>query len=293
MGRLLVHFHVYYEDQIPWFLEKMENICGCEWDLAVSYSHMEEASRERILSFRPDAMMFQLENLGYDLWPFIHILKSLDISRYDYVMKLHTKAPFKKRMKWRSVPIKGNVWRDRLVDALLESPETFRRLIMRFEQDPSAGLFCQRIFLITAESPFPEDNEALSEEMSRIGLSVEDRHFCAGTMFLSRMAPFSFIVKAPISAEMFSSASVSHGNGSLAHVYERILSFVVSACGLSLIPVDTAEPHRLERFLLWYHYNVSPFFEGIFSLTRDPVTRVKYLTLFWVRIPLDKGKKLE
>ena len=97
---------------------------------------------------------------------------------------------------------------------------------------------------------------------------------------------FGFIVKAPISAEMFSSASVSHGNGSLAHVYERILSFVVSACGLSLIPVDTAEPHCRERFLLWYHYNVSPFFEGIFSLTRDPVTRVKYLTLFWIRIPL-------
>ncbi|MBQ2068723.1 MAG: hypothetical protein II465_01190, partial [Bacteroidales bacterium] len=91
MGRLLVHFHVYYEDQIPWFLEKLGNINGCEWDLYVTYSALGEASRAMILSAFPLARMMELGNIGYDLWPFIKVLKSVDVDSYDYVMKLHTK----------------------------------------------------------------------------------------------------------------------------------------------------------------------------------------------------------
>ena len=45
MSRLLVHLHVYYPEQLPWFVEKLSHINGCEWDLYVTCSREEERIR--------------------------------------------------------------------------------------------------------------------------------------------------------------------------------------------------------------------------------------------------------
>ena len=291
MPRLLVHFHLYYEDQLPFFLDRMGNINGCKWDLYVTYSKITYEARDLILSTFPEAHLMEVENVGFDIWPFVKLLQSVDIGRYDYVLKLHTKCNSAKKTKWRGIRIDGSVWRDRLVDALLENRTVFSRLLERLHKDVRAGLFCHRMFLIPADSPFPEDNEALAEEMSNLCISVTDTRFCAGTIFLARMAPFSLIKDAGLTVERFSSPSVSHGSGTLAHVYERIFSYAVKTAGYRLIPVYTYTPHYWERIQMWFHFNLTSFVEGIFSLTRSGPKQVKYLTLFWIRIPLDKGLK--
>ncbi len=34
--RVLVLLHIYYEEQIDYYLDKLRNIAGCEWDLTVT-----------------------------------------------------------------------------------------------------------------------------------------------------------------------------------------------------------------------------------------------------------------
>lgn len=285
MSRLLVHFHVYYDDQIPFFLGKMGNISGCDWDLYVTYSNLSGEAREIILSAVPGARFLEVENVGYDIWPFVRLLRTIDLDCYDYVLKLHTKSASRIRTKWRGVYLDGDIWRDRLVDALLMDKDRFASLISSFGKDSSAGLFCHRLFLVEPSGPLPEDGPALSAELSRIGLEASDRHFCAGTIFLARMAPFKLIRDADITREMFSSEMASHGCGSLAHVYERILSIAVSASGFRLVPQNT--PPFREIAKIWYR----DILEFIFSLRRDGLTDTKYLTLFGIKIPLSKGRR--
>ena len=287
MPKLLVHFHVFYEEQIPWFLEKLGNINGCQWDLYVTYSSLSDKARELISAAFPAAVFMEVENVGYDVWPFIKLLKTIDIGSYDYVMKLHTKSASSIKTKWRGIYLDGTVWRDRLVDAMLFDRERFAEIIARLGEDSTAGLFCHRMFLVKPSSPFPEDNEALEAELSRIGLEPGDRHFCAGTMFIARISPFSILRSADLTQEMFSSGMASHGNGSLAHVYERIISFAVSSAGYKLIPLDT--PPFREKLILWMKDHISPILEAIFSIRQDR-TETKYLTLLGIKIPLGRKR---
>ena len=67
MGRLLVAFHVYYHDQVPWFIGKMRNINGCEWDLVVTFSEYDETTDRLLREFKPDVRMLHTESAGYDI----------------------------------------------------------------------------------------------------------------------------------------------------------------------------------------------------------------------------------
>ena len=69
--KLLVHFHVYYHDQVDYFIEKMSNINGCDWDLYVTMSEMNPETVGKLRQFKPSAVFIKIENLGYDVWPFI------------------------------------------------------------------------------------------------------------------------------------------------------------------------------------------------------------------------------
>ena len=55
MKRLLVVLHVYYHEQVDWFIDRLSNIAGCEWDLIVTFSEDSLKSRRKFQSFKPDA----------------------------------------------------------------------------------------------------------------------------------------------------------------------------------------------------------------------------------------------
>ena len=103
--RLLVHFHVYYHDQVDYFIEKMSNINGCEWDLYVTMNNLVQETVDKLTVLKPDTHFIEMENVGYDVWPFIDVIKSVDISDYDLVMKLHTKS--RSFLKAHGIRLKG------------------------------------------------------------------------------------------------------------------------------------------------------------------------------------------
>lgn len=284
-NRLLVHFHVYYTDQVPYFLERLSHICGCEWDLYVTYSTEDRAMREAVSAFRPDTVFLQVDNRGYDIWPFISVLRTVDFGRYAYVLKLHTKHPVNDHLS--SVQLSGYKWRNMLVDAILKSPAQFRKALGFLEEDASAGLVCNGLLLRHRRDILPEDNNLLEAELDRMGLQVgKSDPYCAGTMFLARLAPFAALRDAPVDAASYSANPQPRQTGTLAHVQERICTYVVTAAGYRVVGTS-AWPVNYALMRFWMM--LQPAAQFLFKIDREGPEQVKTLTILGFRFRLEKN----
>ena len=230
--RLLVHFHVYYPEQLPYFLKRLRRIHGVDWDLYVTGR---EEAMPAVRRLKPDARFFRVENVGYDIWPFIAVLKAVNLAEYDYILKLHTKNKAPKFIQLNGIYLPGYRWRNLLVTALLGSDKRFSRALEKASQ----GLACQDLLHKRLSRKAPTDNAMLRDEAARIGLVLKGGSFCAGTMFIARAEPFRFLQDAPLDAAHFQSVAGTHLSGTPAHVYERILSLVVTSAGYRITPIVT------------------------------------------------------
>ena len=281
MAKLLVHLHIYYHDQTDYFLSKLANINGCEWDLFVTMPVRDEAVEARLRSFKNDVRIIGVENYGYDVWPFIHIIQQTRLEEYDYVVKLHTKRSVDKA-KANKITMCGYRWRDEMVDALLSSRRHFAKLLEMFDRDESVGIACSLLTL--QKTSQYQDGSRLSNELARLGITPKDLRFCAGTMFMARASIYRELQRDDITAEIFADSLPQSGTDlSMAHTYERILSLLPSAMGYRIAPVCE---DRLCRTYINTSTAVQPLFSWIFSLAREGDDYTKYLRLFGMKFKL-------
>lgn len=284
MARLITILHIYYHDQTAYLIGKLGNINGCEWDLIVTYSEYNAETCDRILKFKPDTVFEQVENVGYDVWPFIKVLREHDLSGYDYVLKLHTKSPCRKGERLNGMRLREYEWRDLLVDSILKSPAHFRKCLRILDNDPSVGLVCSYELYKGLSHGLPEDQSRLRCEADRVGLDVSNGHFCAGTMFLARLSALGRIKRIKLDDDMWGRHMKSHSRGSLAHVYERLLGIMIKDAGYRVKCVMT---YPLRTFAVFMHNLFSPVLQFIFSINGDEFGR-KYILLFGMKLYLGK-----
>lgn len=284
MSKLLTVLHVFYHDQVDYFIDKLSNINGIEWDLVVTYSQFSAETEAKLKIFKPDVKMLQVGNAGYDVWPFIQVIQNIDFDEYEYVLKLHTKGPSKQRLN--GVNFKEWLWRDLLVKALLKSRSRFAACIRLLETQSDIGMLCSYELYKDMDGVLPEECEMLQNEAERISLEVTDEYFCAGTIFLARLDAFRKLKEIEFSEESWGNLNKSHGNGTLAHVYERILCLLVADEGYR---IETIIGSKKVSGKVFYKRKISPVFKSIFNLDRDPKTLDKYLTLLGLKVRLSQG----
>lgn len=213
--KLLCHLHLYYSNQLDYFLEKLKNINGVDYDLFVTMPKYNKEVEDKILAFKSNSKILTGENRGYDVWPFIKIIKNVDLEKYDYVLKLHTKNHDRK----------GKFsWRNKAVDALIKDKRRFKNNIKRLKRK-DIGLIASGKYIFKAEGDQPENNDMLFNEMKRIGFELKSLKYAAGTMFLAKSEIFKFLKRDDINETMFEIGGKSHTCGTYAHVYERLFSF--------------------------------------------------------------------
>lgn len=279
--RLLVHLHIYYHDQTEYFVGKLANINGCDWDLYVTMNNLNPVTMSLVRAVKPDAHFVETDNIGYDIWPFISIIKSVNLADYDLVMKLHTKS--RSVIKTHGLKLKGFAWRDSLVDAMLLDEAQFRKMLGIFERHKETGLVCSRMLWLETINWTAEDGWMLDDELARIGMAVSDRHFCVGTIFIARAQIFSYLQKDNICEQMFAGKTLSHSKGSMSHVYERILSM---SAGIFGYHTECLCSDRLTAFYLFINGLVSPLLRNIFSLDREGYEGKKVLRLLGLKFTL-------
>ena len=284
MSKLLTVLHVFYHDQVDYFIDKLSNINGIEWDLVVTYSEFSAETEAKLKIFKPDVKMLQVGNAGYDVWPFIQVIQNIDFDEYEYVLKLHTKGQSKQRLN--GVNFKEWLWRDLLVKALLKSRSRFAACIRLLETQSDIGMLCSYELYKDMDGVLPEECEMLQNEAERISLEVTDEYFCAGTIFLARLDAFRKLKEIEFSEESWGNLNKSHGNGTLAHVYERILCLLVADEGYR---IETIIGSKKVSGKVFYKRKISPVFKSIFNIDRDPKTLDKYMILLGLKMRLSQG----
>lgn len=90
MPEILVHVHLFYPEFWNEISACLKNI-SLPYDLVVTLVENDSKTIENIKGIKSDARIEIVENRGFDVAPFIKVMRENDLSRYDFVIHLHSK----------------------------------------------------------------------------------------------------------------------------------------------------------------------------------------------------------
>jgi lipopolysaccharide biosynthesis glycosyltransferase len=231
--KLLVHLHLFYPEQIDFMLRKLDSLNNVDYDLFVTQVQRNKDCENLIKKKHPNVKIYTLENAGYDIYPFLMVLKNVKLVDYDYILKIHTKnerLPGFDKVYGISVP--GHTWRDELIDSLLGSPEIFSKNLDILRSNSNVGLISASKFYFDSLNNNEEKNYNLPYWRARLKI-VKGSKYVGGSMFLARAYPFE-----KIKHHGLTEADFKNKNGyatkdwkNLGHVFERLLGFCVESEG--------------------------------------------------------------
>ena len=249
--RALVIVHVYYPRLWPELAACVRNIGG-ERDLVVTFG--DEAAAQGARRDFPEARFLKCENRGYDIWPFLAALKSADLSRYDVVVKLHTKRDIddEVRFEFNHAVYDGAAWRNFLL-GFVRTPEAWGRT-RRLLAKSGVGMVAERhVVMRRRDVPVARTKESFDAAAEFLGLDPKavrrSGQYVAGTMFAAKPAALRPLLAKELAAEMFDPPE-GHMTETFAHVMERALGLSVTAAGLRIVAFNGSL--RLRR--AWYGF---------------------------------------
>ncbi len=275
MTKLAVHLHLYYMAQLPEILEYLKSLEGVDYDLYVTMTAPHPQAAGKIRQAHPQAVIWQAENRGYDVGPFIDFLHHIDLDAYEYVLKLHTKG----KTSNNYTLLNGNrlnnaLWGQILWDSLLKNQTQLAENLKRLDDSAAAGMLGSKYCLTGARQDYEKLLPRLKEELKKMGLPAADKlMFVAGTMFLVRanlLKPLSIY-----RPEDFAPTDGRIKEGTLAHVFERLFGAVVLGQNQQILPIN--HQGYFFRFILaaakrfFYQKKLTPNRRLIIKICKIPV----------------------
>ena len=226
--------HVFYPEFWPELANAIRNVGPC--DLFVTY--VDEAAVEGARRDFPEARFVRSENRGYDVWPFLKVVQTLDLASYGCIVKLHTKRDVVDDFKYEfnHTVFNGSAWREFLL-GFVKTPAAWRKTL-RVLSRPSVGLVADRhVILRRRDVLIARTRETFDRAAELLGLSVDGMRrrgqYVAGTMFAAKPEALRPLLGRTYAAEDFEPPE-GHLTETFAHVLERALGLSVSAAGLRL-----------------------------------------------------------
>jgi lipopolysaccharide biosynthesis protein len=140
-----------------------------------------------LVKFEEDIMVFPLDNIGYDVLPFLIVLKAASAVGYKYFCKAHTKGDNKNE----SV---RSAWRESLLDGVFPKSISYNHITEIFEKDVHVNAMGSYINYISYRNSKYDNHQIVRNAVKLFGLQVnenDDWGFFAGTMFWGRVSTFS------------------------------------------------------------------------------------------------------
>ncbi len=256
MKPILIHVHAFYTELLPEIEKAIKSFEPYPHEVWVTYVEDNQEMAKALSHFE---RVIPVPNRGYDVGPFVKVLNSVDLSKYSYIAKLHTKRDLKKGTFLKNVPVSGPLWRNYLLS--YSKPKNLAACIAAFEADPTLGMVGHHA-LIHNTDPGDEDAwEGGVELLHRCNLEERNSHYICGTMFMCR-AELMQPIKELLANEEFEipTRKVPY---SISHAVERLLGMCVTAQGYEIKDVYTSGKDRwllrLKCFLLPLPYKILRF----------------------------------
>ena len=179
-----------------------------------------------VMAHFSDAHVEIVENRGFDVGPFIHIINQVNLDDYSYIVKLHTKRDISsKKDKINDLSVYGPIWRDKLL-SLFKSKEIFKQYLQAFEKDPKIGMQANHTIIIHHDYYDENAVQGIRQYLKDAHLPIIKYAFVAGTMFIARASVFKDIQNLHLTVTDFPDPKGEHKT-QLAHVMERLFGYFV------------------------------------------------------------------
>lgn len=233
--RIAVILHAHYPDVAVELINAVNDM-GVAFDLFVTTSRndVSDAIEQTVRTNARAVTVFEVENFGRDVMPFVRCLDTIDFEHYAAVLKLHTKKTVGQSY--------GDVWRDEIIGQLIPAVSHAKSFLARLDS-ADWGILGPSGFLLTDSSRFWGANRSRTTKLRRrfayVG-GAHDLEFFAGTMFWFK--PGALQNLPDIVREESWEKERGQLDGTLAHAIERILVDVARANGYTIGSSD--EPYR-------------------------------------------------
>lgn len=249
--------HIYYTDMVDELLRYAGNLPDPVSLIVTTDTDSKKAAIEAMLGRQDRFTDWEVRvvqtNRGRDISAFL--LDCADIlrdPRFDVIVKLHSK---KSVQDPHSV---SDSFRAHLLENLLHSPDHAAAIVTMFEDDPQLGMVFPPIVhmgLPTMGNGWTLNREPARRVADRLGVTIP---FDAstplspyGSMFIARREALLPLLDANFSADEFPDGA-EYRDGSLAHVVERLYSYVAYSQGFYSRCVQTPELAALSAVTLEY-----------------------------------------
>jgi lipopolysaccharide biosynthesis protein len=257
--RLAATVHIFYEDMTDELLDNLGTLPG-HYDLYVTTTDEVKAEfiRSRVAE-RADPSIDRSEvrvlpsNRGRDLSAFFIGCRDVATSDdYDLIIKVHSK---KTVQQGAAV---GTLFKHQQIDNLLGSPGYTSNIIGLFQRQPGLGV----VFPPTVHIGFPTmggawfTNRGPTQELAKklgIRVPIDDVSPLAplGAMFIARPQALRLLFTEELDYSDYA-PETHHGDGSLAHVQERIVPLAAGELGFYCRTVANAEYAAISHTFLEY-----------------------------------------
>ena len=284
---LAIHVHLYR----GWMWEKirtyLQHMGDYPYDLYVTIPRGEDSVAAEVCKFRGNAYVWHLEeNRGYDIASFLDFLRKIGSSKYDLVMKLHTKNPQEEGLTSINHRMVSRHWWVRLLfEGVLGSEQIFMRSMERFKNMPDLGMVASHYLISSDVEHSTEMKVKIRRIMQRLGYPNYRRIlFVPGTMFIARTGLLQPIAQQYKTSD-FELSNEQVKDGTLAHAIERVFGVFVDCQGYKIEGYDRNVLYELA-------WRASVLKRVIF---RKKITRRGYLLVKICKLPVVhlKVNKLE
>ena len=273
--KLAVILHIYYHEQTDFIIEKLKNINGIQWDLFVTYSTENQQTFDKIKKLKPDTKFLKVKNLGYDIWPFVFVINSINLDDYDYVLKLHTKG-YRREKLWDGT---GYYWRDTLFNAILGSKKIFRYCLTILSTMPDVGMVGAKRMICKMTSNYPEETYLYKEICKKLGIKGIKGEFISGTIFLCKKEIIQEFKKFNLQENDFPQYSQTDSTGTISHVLERLFGTMTE---LKEYRIYGVKPYKS------FMQKIKSLIQNVFSIKNSTDNNHKVITFLWIKIKINR-----
>ena len=253
--KILIHLHLYHKNQLKYFLKKLKNLKEeCDFKLHVTICKDDKNIKKKILKFSKSANIEFVKNIGYDILPFIQVLKKENLGDYDYILKLHGKNPDNKH-KVPSIKYSGLNRGDNrqacLIDSLIRTRKVFRKNL-QIISDIKTGIIGCKDFIFPVMRYLSSENRELMEEKFTISKeAVRKNKFIADTMFMAKASVFNIMKKLPVREEDFMPHSETNDCNAYIYIFERLFGIAANTQDYMIEGLFSPKAERIKiKFLL-------------------------------------------
>lgn len=299
---VLIHIHVYYAhlwQELLSCVDRVESL-GLTFHLVVTTVEEQPELTAEVTSKWPDAEVRVVPNRGYDIAPFLEVLRSVRLEDFSYIIKLHTKRDVDAARvvlcSESPVNMKGNRWRNALL--AFAQPRNLERVLHALETEPKLGMVAHHLVIcpeVTAKDKEQYKTWLRAAEMAPdIGLpEPPNSRFVMGSMFICRAELFRPLLRLKVQTGDFPPPDPEHLEETLAHVLERLLGVVVTAQGYTIRDCFSPRSERVLETLGVWLYRIGHFLYSskvtrseklIVKICKIPIYYRKYGVLLWLML---------